>query len=87
MELNELKEDLKIRIIDTLNLPDTNPDDIPDDGQLVGSDLGIDSIDVLELVVMIDETYCVRIETKEEGEMIFRSINSLAEHIHKYMKE
>ncbi len=86
MELNELKEDLKTRIIETLNLPEITPDDIPEDGQLVGGDLGIDSIDVLELVVMIDETYGVRIETREEGETVLRSLNSLAEHIHTSMK-
>ena len=52
--MEELIEALRIKIVEILNLPDVTPADIPVDGQLVGTELGIDSIDVLEMVVMIE---------------------------------
>ncbi|HOX99346.1 MAG TPA: phosphopantetheine-binding protein, partial [Smithella sp.] len=55
----EMIRELKIKIIETLGLIDVGPDDIQDDERLVGGDLGIDSIDVLELVMMIEKDYGV----------------------------
>jgi acyl carrier protein len=72
--LNELKE----KVIETLNLMDVTPGDFDVDGQLVGGDLGIDSIDVLELVMMIEKEYSVVIDNKELGEKVFRSLRTLA---------
>ncbi len=72
--LNELKE----KVIETLNLMDVTPVDFDVDGQLVGGDLGIDSIDVLELVMMIEKDYSVVIDNKELGEKVFRSLRTLA---------
>ena len=63
---------------------DLTPDEIADDAQLVGGDFGIDSIDVLELVVMIEQDYGVSIDSKELGAEVFRSINALAEYITKH---
>ncbi len=79
--MDALKRTLKEKIIDTLNLMDLTPDDIADDAQLIGGDFGIDSIDVLELVVMIEQDYGVSIDSKELGAKVFRSINALAEYI------
>ena len=79
--MEELKAALKQKIIDTLNLVDITPDDIADDAQLVGGDFGIDSIDVLELVVMIEEDYGVSIDSKELGAQVFRSIDALAQFV------
>ncbi len=76
--MKELIEALKIKIIEILNLPDVTPADIPIDGQLVGGDLGIDSIDVLELVIMLNKDYGVVIKDKEQGKMVFASLRSLA---------
>jgi acyl carrier protein len=75
--LNELKEN----VIETLNLIDVTPDDFDVDGQLVGGDLGIDSIDVLELVMMIEKDYSVVIDNKELGEKVFSSLKALANYI------
>jgi len=72
--LNELKE----KVIETLNLMDVTPADFDVDAQLVGGDLGIDSIDVLELVMMIEKDYSVVIDNKELGEKVFRSLRTLA---------
>ncbi len=79
--MEELIETLKIKIIEILNLPDITPADIPVDGQLVGGKLEIDSIDVLELVIMLRKDYGVVIDNKELGIKVFASLRSLASHI------
>ncbi len=73
--------ELKSKIISTLGLMDVTPQDIKDDDQLVGGDIGIDSIDVLELVMMIEKDYGIKIENKELGAKVFASVRSLAEFI------
>jgi len=79
MSRNEqLIAELKAKIIATLGLLDVKPEDIKDDAQLVGGDTGIDSIDVLELVMMIEKDYSVKIESKELGAKVFASVASLA---------
>jgi len=79
--VEQLMGELKIKIIDTLGLIDVMPEDIKDDERLVGSELGIDSIDVLELVMMIEKDYGVKIESKELGVKVFASLRALATHI------
>lgn len=79
--MEELIAELKEKIIETLDLIDVTPDDIKDDGPLVGGALGIDSIDVLELVMMIDREYGVKIDSKELGQKIFTSLKTLADYI------
>ena len=79
--LEELIGELKIKIIATLGLIDVGPEDIKDDAPLVGGDMGIDSIDVLELVMMIEKDYGVKIENKELGVKVFASVRALATHI------
>jgi acyl carrier protein len=76
--MDELIAELKIKIIDTLSLLDVTPEDIGDDTQLVGGDLGIDSIDVLELVLMLEKDYGVKIESKDVGVQAFASVRALA---------
>jgi acyl carrier protein len=80
-QLNELVAELKVKIIQTLGLMDVQPEDIKDDAQLVGGDTGIDSIDVLELVMMIEKDYGVKIESKELGAKVFASVLALATYI------
>ena len=65
--MEALIAELKIKIIGVLSLLDVTPQDIGDDDLLVGGDLGIDSIDVLELVLMLEKDYGVKIESKEMG--------------------
>lgn len=79
--MNELVEELKIKLIDILNLTDLTPEDIDENAQLVGGEIGIDSIDVLEMVVMIEKDYGVKINNKEVGEKVFSTLNALAGHI------
>lgn len=79
--MEELIKELKKKIIETLGLIDIAPDDIDESAQLVGGDLGLDSIDVLELVMMIEKDYGIKIDNKELGVKVFASVTSLAEHI------
>ena len=79
--MEELIEALKVKIVEILNLPDITPADIPVDGQLVGGELGIDSIDVLELVIMLHKDYGVVTDNKELGAQVFASLRSLAAYI------
>jgi acyl carrier protein len=81
MSTEEIIGELKVKIIATLGLLDVTPDDIKDDDPLVGGDTGIDSIDVLELVMMIEKDYGVKIESKELGVKVFASVRALATYI------
>ncbi len=80
-DLNSILAELKTKIIETLQLPDVTPEDFKDDDRLVGGELGIDSIDVLELVMMIEEDFGVKIESQEVGEKVFSTLRTLAEFI------
>jgi acyl carrier protein len=74
--------ELKHKIVEALNLVDIAPEDIDPDAQLIGGDLGLDSIDVLELVMMLEKDYGVQIDSKELGAKVFASIRALAEYVH-----
>lgn len=86
-QIEEIIKELKVNIIETLGLIDVVPEDIKDDDRLVGGDLGIDSIDVLELVMMIEKDYGVKIESKEVGVKVFASVRALATHIFQNQKK
>jgi acyl carrier protein len=64
-----------------LYLEDITPEEIDEKAPLVGGDLGIDSIDILELVMMVEQDYGVVIDNKEVGEKVFASVAALAEYI------
>lgn len=79
--MKELIEDLKTKIIAVLNLQEVQPADIDPDEQLVGGRLGIDSIDVLELVIMLEKDYGITIDNKEVGAQVFASLNTMGQFI------
>ncbi len=79
--MQQLIVQLKEKIVDTLYLEDIAPEDIDENAPLVGSDLGIDSIDILELVMMVEQDYGVVIDNKEVGEKVFASVAALAAYI------
>jgi len=79
--MEKLLSELSPKIVDILNLQDVNPDEIDPDEQLVGGRLGIDSIDVLEMVMMIEQDYGVIIDNKELGAQVFVSLKTLAAYI------
>ena len=75
---------LKAQIISSLKLSDVKPDDIDADDPLVGGGLGLDSIDTLELVVMMEKDYGVKIDTRAAGIEAFASLNALAAYIRQH---
>ncbi|MGB5749692.1 MAG: phosphopantetheine-binding protein [Desulfobacterales bacterium] len=85
--MEKLIKELQVKIVDVLNLIDVKPDDIKVENQLVGGDLGIDSIDVLEMVIMIEKDYGVKIDNRELGVKVFATLGTLAEYIHKSSPE
>ncbi len=80
--MEELIQELKVKIIDALNLITITPDAIDAEARLVGGELGLDSIDVLEMVMMIEKDYGLRIDNKELGIKVFASLRTLAEYIY-----
>ncbi len=79
--MENLKEKLKVEIIELLNLEEMTPADIANEEILFGEGLGLDSIDALELIVLLEKNYKLKIENPEEGKKIFQSINTIAEFI------
>lgn len=82
MEQNiELKEKLKSQIILFLNLTDLTPADIKDDEPLFGDGLGLDSIDSLELIVLLKREYGINIQDPKVGRKVLTDINTMAEYV------
>jgi len=79
--IEDLKYQLKKQIIEELNLEDMKPEDILDDAPLFGDGLGLDSIDALELVVLMEKYHGVKITDEETGKQVLASINTMAEFI------
>jgi len=81
MEENELIDKLRKEIIQQLNLEDLNAEDIDPDAALFGEGLGLDSIDALELIVLLERNYGIKIEDPKDGKKIFASIRTMAKYI------
>lgn len=81
--MDELILQLKNEIIDVLNLEEVTPNDIPDDAPLFGEGLGLDSIDALELIVLLEKNYGIKVADPSEGKAIFASVRTMAEYITK----
>lgn len=79
--MDTLKKQLKAQIIEALNLEDLQPSDIPNDQPLFGEGLGLDSIDALELIVLLDKQYGIKLSNPKEGKAIFQTVDSLAEYV------
>lgn len=84
MATAELKQELKSKIIEFLNLIDTKPEDIQDDQPLFGEGLGLDSIDSIELIVLLDRNYGIKIKDPKEGRKVLVDINTMADYIEQH---
>lgn len=81
MDKEQEKLQLKKHIIKYLNLLNTTPEDIQDDMPMFGEGLGLDSIDSIELVVMLEREYGLKIENPKDGRKILSNINSMIDFI------
>lgn len=77
----DLKRKLKELLIERLKFEDMTPDDIPDDEPLFAGGLGLDSIDALEIVVMLESEFGIRVKNETSARDSFRSISTLAEYV------
>ena len=85
--MSTLKQELKEQIIKELNLEGITPDDIVNDAPLFGDGLGLDSIDALELVVIMDNNHGVKISDESAGKEVLFSIDSMAAFIERRQAE
>jgi acyl carrier protein len=74
-----LKRKLKELLIERLKFEDMTPEDIADDDPLFDGGLGLDSIDALEIVVMLESEFGIKVKNENSARNYFRSISSLAE--------
>lgn len=79
--MDEIIEKLKVQLIKQLNLEDMEPEDIDPDESLFGEGLGLDSIDALELIVLLEKEYGIKIENPKDGQKVFFSLRTMAEFI------
>jgi len=79
--MENLIQNLKVQIIEQLNLAETKPEDIDASAPLFGEGLGLDSIDALELIVLLEKNYGLKIADPKDAKNIFQSVKTLAEYI------
>lgn len=79
--MNDLIEKLKVELIEQLNLEDLDPSEIDPESALFGDGMGLDSIDALEIIVLLEKEYNIKISDPREGKDIMYSVASLARHI------
>ena len=79
--MEQLILQLQKEIIEVLNLEEVTPEDIDNDAPLFGDGLGLDSIDALELIVMLEKNYGIKLKDPAKGKEIFQSINVMAKYV------
>ena len=85
--MDTLINQLKNQIIDVLNLEDMTADAIDAQAPLFGEGLGLDSIDALELIVLLEREYGIKLSNPAEGKAIFKSVASIAEYVSQNRKK
>lgn len=79
--MEDFKRALKLQIIEALSLQGMQPEEIDDNAPLFGDGLGLDSIDSLEMIVLLERHYGIKIEDPREGRRVFESIQVMADYI------
>ena len=87
MIMEELVNTLKAQIIEALNHEGMAPEEIDTDAPLFGDGLGLDSIDALELIMLMEKQYGIKLANPAEGKAIFKSVASMADYISKNRKK
>ncbi|MCK4917873.1 MAG: acyl carrier protein [Candidatus Omnitrophica bacterium] len=80
-KLTEMREKLKVLLVDHLSLEDIKPEDIKDDEILFGEGLGLDSLDAVEIVVLLQRNFGLEVKDMNKGREIFYSIDTLAKYV------
>jgi len=83
--MDELIESLKIEIISCLNIKHITPEELDIDEPLFGEKVGLDSVDALELIILMQKNYDVTLENPKQGLTVFYSVRSMAEYIHNHI--
>lgn len=84
LDMENLINELKLKVIDALNLDGMTPEDIDDNAPLFGDEgLGLDSIDVLELIVLLEKNYGIRLSSPAQGKEVFQSVAVMAAYVEK----
>jgi acyl carrier protein len=81
MDRDQLKRSLKELLVDGLRLQDLRPDDIEDAAPIFVEGLGLDSVDALELVVLVEEKFNIQIPDEDVGKKAFASIEALTDYV------
>jgi acyl carrier protein len=79
--MDNLRQKLKEQVIERLNLKELKPADIGDDQPLFVEGIGLDSIDALELIVLLQQEYNIKLSNAEDGPRVFHSIRTMADYI------
>ena len=87
MEKEKLMGELKKQIVAQFNLKKLKPEDIGNDEPLFVEGLGLDSIDALELIVLLQQEYKVKLTNPEDGPKVFSSVSTMADYILQYQAE
>ncbi len=82
MELPEIRKKLKELLVENLSLEDVRPEEIKDDEILFGEGLGLDSLDAVEIVVLLQRNFGIEVKDMKEGQKIFYSIDTLANYVY-----
>ena len=85
--LAKIRKDLKEMLVKDLSLEDVNPEDIKDDEVLFGEGLGLDSLDAVEIVVLLQRNYGLEIKDMNKGKEVFYSIDTLANYVYENTKQ
>ncbi len=85
--LPEIREQLKKLLVENLALDDINPEEIKDDEILFGDGLGLDSLDAVEIVVILQRNFGLEIQDMEQGQKIFYSIETLANYVYENINQ